>query len=373
MSRPTTAAALAGVAGVAALLVARAGRSPPPPLAGRKVLVVGASGAIGRVLVARLLRAGVRVVACLHRSPLRLQPPGLADSPLLTQAFGVDVLRADTLARVFAAHAGGVAAVWMLAAPLSVESARDPARAENIVVGGMDRLLYLATRYRVPRVLFSDSIGSYGAAAPRTGCTARWLTEHPWQDPGSDYGRQKRACRNLMRVWAASKPGAREARWAVIPGVLHTDPAWGDGTTEYALAAVRAAARGEAFACPVPLDVRLPMCMRDDVVEALFRLTTAARAGLREPEGGYAISGLSFSARELFASIRRTVAPGFTWTAMTDAEERASPAATFARLWPDALCPAAARRDLGFAARGGTLDEVVRTLFAAWEGRGRET
>jgi hypothetical protein len=23
-----------------------------------------------------------------------------------------------------------------------------------------------------------------------------------------------------------------DTRWAVIPGVLHDDPAWGDGTTE---------------------------------------------------------------------------------------------------------------------------------------------
>ena len=356
-------------------MVARAGREPPRPLGGRKVLVVGASGAIGRVLVAYLLRGGVKVVACLHRNPLKL-PEDLAGTPLLSEEFGIDVLRMDTLERAFSAHAetaagssGGIAAVWMLAAPLSVESAHDPKRAEDIVVGGMDRILYLMTKYGVPRVLFSDSIGSYGAAAPRTGCTARWLTEHPWQDPGSDYGRQKRACRNLMRVWEQSRPDAREARWAVIPGVLHTDSTWGDGTTEYALAAVRAAARGETFACPVPLDVRLPMCMRDDVVEALFRLTMAARGSLQEPEGGYAVAGISFSARELFTSIRRTVAPEFKWTVMTKEDERASPAATFARLWPDSLCPVAARRDLEFVARGGTLDEIVRTLFASWEGR----
>ena len=32
-----------------------------------------------------------------------------------------------------------------------------------------------------PRILFTDSIGSFGEAAPREQCTARWLTENPLQ------------------------------------------------------------------------------------------------------------------------------------------------------------------------------------------------
>ena len=52
------------------------------------------------------------------------------------------------------------------------------------------------------RICFTDSIGSFGAEAPREGTTARWLTENPEQDPGSDYGLQKRGCRELMKQFA---------------------------------------------------------------------------------------------------------------------------------------------------------------------------
>ena len=48
------------------------------------------------------------------------------------------------------------------------------------------------------KICFTDSIGSYGTSAPRRGATARWLTENPTQDPGSDYGLQKRAVRELL-------------------------------------------------------------------------------------------------------------------------------------------------------------------------------
>jgi nucleoside-diphosphate-sugar epimerase len=83
--------------------------------------------------------------------------------------------------------------------------------------------------HRVRKILFTDSIGSFGAAAPRQNCAARWLTEHPEQDPGSDYGRQKRGCREVLSEFAASANG--DPRWAVLPGVLHAEPVWGNGNS----------------------------------------------------------------------------------------------------------------------------------------------
>ena len=69
------------------------------------------------------------------------------------------------------------------------------------------------------------------------------IHENPTQDPGSDYGRQKRGCRELMAQYA-EKHGF-DTRFAVLPGVLHDNAVWGNGTTEYALdalAALKAAA-----------------------------------------------------------------------------------------------------------------------------------
>merc|ERR1719382_1109689 len=69
---------------------------------------------------------------------------------------------------------------------------------------------------------------------------ARWLTENPVQDPVSDYGRQKRGVRRLLKEFWLN---GGDPRWAVLPGVLHSEATWGKGTTEYALEALLAAVK----------------------------------------------------------------------------------------------------------------------------------
>ena len=145
---------------------------------------------------------------------------------------GIDVCDADVLRTLFRDHCDERTIVWNLAAPLSVETALDPALAEAVTVGGMQNVLRAMSEVGARRICFTDSIGSFGAEAPRTGATARWLHENPTQDPGSDYGRQKRACRELMAQFVREHGG--DARFAVLPGVLHNNPVWGNGTTEYA-------------------------------------------------------------------------------------------------------------------------------------------
>ena len=93
--------------------------------------------------------------------------------------------------------------VWNLAAPLSVDTAKDPDIAYEVVVKGMKNLLQCCEDNNVRQVCFSDSIGSFGKSSPRIDATASWLTENPGQDPGSEYGSQKRSCRNLMRQFSS--------------------------------------------------------------------------------------------------------------------------------------------------------------------------
>ena len=236
----------------------------------------------------------------------------------------------------------------------------------------------------VTQMLFSDSIGSYGADAPREQATARWLVEHPTQDPGSarprplswgrrgvrtratptrrrsDYGRQKRACRELMRAYA-EKHGF-DCRWAVIPGVLHGDAVWGGGTTEYALDAIKCAFDGTTFTCPVPYEMPLPMIMADDLIVGLLALQDAQKSALGQPECGYAMSGFSFTPLQLFEEIKRH-RPGFEHNLKLDPD-----AANFATLWPNSISPDAALRDLHFEATVG-LRDAVDMIFAAHRSR----
>merc|ERR1712048_678469 len=87
------------------------------------------------------------------------------------------------------------------------------------------------------KLMFTDSIGSFGGDSPRDEVLASWLVANPTQDPGSDYGKQKRACRELMKKYADEHE--IDTRWAVLPGVLHTNADWGNGTTEYALDCIK--------------------------------------------------------------------------------------------------------------------------------------
>eukprot|EP01048_Picozoa_sp_COSAG05_P017129 COSAG05_NODE_2295_length_3264_cov_2.986730_5_plen_234_part_00 len=189
--------------------------------------------------------------------------------------------------------------------------------------------------------------------SPRRGATAAWLTQNPAQDPGSDYGLQKRACRELMAEYS-SRHGF-DTRWAVIPGVLHSDPTWGGGTTEYALDAALSAVEGKPFRCPVPLSCPLPMIMAEDLVNGLLRLQDAPRAQLTEPEAGYAMAGFSFTAQQLLTLLTELcpAAGGGGSGTLVFEEHLDENAAAFARLWPDTISGEAAERDLGFMAKMG--------------------
>lgn len=290
-----------------------------------------------------------------------------------TTVGSIDVTDSGRIRRLFLEHADENTTVWNLAAPLSVETAMDPALAEAVTVGGMENVLSAMQQVGARRICFTDSIGSYGAQAPRTGTTARWLTENPDQDPGSDYGLQKRGCRDLMARYAEEHGG--DPRFAVLPGVLHSEPVWGNGTTEYALDALLAAPHqatkhglptGDAFVCPIDPDVRLPMVFTDDLMQGLVALQEADESKLQEPQNGYTIPGLSFTPNELFAEIRKHH-PGFGFRVELDENMN-----KFAQLWPDELSAEESKRDLGYEASVG-LSEMVAGVLGGHEKRNELT
>eukprot|EP00658_Telonema_sp_P-2_P056003 TRINITY_DN44501_c0_g1_i1.p1 TRINITY_DN44501_c0_g1~~TRINITY_DN44501_c0_g1_i1.p1 ORF type:complete len:500 (+),score=99.64 TRINITY_DN44501_c0_g1_i1:160-1659(+) len=331
-------------------------------------LIVGAAGAIGKRLCAALAARGHRVIAS-DRMPHLPEELQASIGEMGTCVGSVDVRDRDSLQRLFREHGDANTTVWNLAAPLSVETALDPAVAEAVTVGGMKNILDAMGTVGARRICFTDSIGSFGASAPREGATARWLTEHPDQDPGSDYGRQKRAIRELMASFSAEHGG--DTRFAVLPGVLHTNAVWGNGTTEYALDALLAAPHqatrlglptGDAYVCPIDPDVKLPMIFVSDLMRGLIALQEADPHSLVEPERGYCIPGLSFSANQLFAEIRKHQ-PGFGFRVQLDENMN-----KFANLWPDHLDTTAPLRDLGYSAEV-KLGQMVKTVLEAQEER----
>ena len=322
-------------------------------------LIIGAAGAIGKRLCSALSKQGTRVVA----SDRMEQIPGSLIRSLNSDSVAVgnvDVRDNEALQNLFREYADENTTVWNLAAPLSVETAMDPKIAEAVTVGGMGNVLDAMKEVGARRICFTDSIGSYGASAPRSGATARWLTENPTQDPGSDYGLQKRGCRELMKSFAEESGG--DSRFAVLPGVLHSEPIWGNGTTEYALDALIAASKNEPYVCPVDLDVKLPMIFVDDLMRGLISLQNADESMLKEPQRGYCMPGLSFTPTELFAEIRKHF-PDFEFTVNLDANMN-----KFANLWPDELSTEEPFTDLGYSPSIG-LKEMVEHVLTAHNSR----
>lgn len=176
-----------------------------------------------------------------------------------------------------------------------------------------------------------------------------------------------------MDSFALEKGG--DPRFAVLPGVLHSNPVWGNGTTEYALDALLAAPHQASrhslpttgpYVCPVDPDVRMPMVFVDDLMRGLVALQEADERALTEPQHGYCVPGLSFTPNELFAEIRKHH-PDFQYTVELDENMN-----KFAHLWPDELATAEPLRDLGYAPEVG-LAAMVANVLAAHEERNLST
>lgn len=321
-----------------------------------KILVIGATGAIGQKLLEGLIRSfgPHTVIAAIHRTPL---PDHIQDHVIVESGF--NIRNEESIRQLFAKHGSSIQHVWNLAAPLSVDTAKDPSSAHDITVGGMQRVLSCMLEYGVTSILFSDSIGSFGGSSPRENATAVWLEENPTQDPGSDYGIQKRQCREAMQHYAENH-GFR-ARYAIIPGVLHTQPSWGGGTTEYALDAMAAAVAKQHYVCPVPLHVPLPMIHIDDLISGMIALM---QCGCKEKYRGYALAGFSFTPLELFTELQKHY-PNFTY----EHDEAANPnVAKFAELWPDSLSTSEAQSGINHCAQHN-LASTVADIISAHQGR----
>lgn len=334
-----------------------------------KVVVFGAAGVVGQHLCRGLVDHGDSVVCALRRTKL---PPKLEEEELLTSETGVDITNRKAVHSFLSRHAKGLDCVWALAAPLSVDTERDPAFAERVVIDGLEHvlssLLDLGLASSV-RVCFSDSIGSLGVGSPRRDASARWLTsaEGRKHDSGSEYGRLKARCRGMLEKY--SKNHGMDTRWAIIPGVLHDAASWGAGTTEYALEAMlhaaelRASADGtssarQPYKCPVPLDKALPFIWARDLAQGLVRLQSVDRAVIDAAgsSGGYALAGFSFTARELLDHL-----------SLPYTDDSASPSNSTRRAlslaWPETLCRAEAEKDLGFRSGVRTMAFAARLIM----------
>jgi nucleoside-diphosphate-sugar epimerase len=311
------------------------------------VLITGANGEIGHGLVAALARDGNRRIVTLDVNPLE------RDLALRVQReFTGSILDAALLERLLAEFE--VELIFHLAALLSTRSEFTPVTAHHVNVEGTLNLLEFAQREgeshgRPVVFIYPSSIAAYGIPDLKTRAELGKVSEDEWTHPTTMYGCNKLYCEQLGTYYArhykqlAAHPAAGRVDFRAVrfPGLISAVTMPSGGTSDYAPEMIHAAARGEAYACFVRPDTRIPFMTMPDGVHALLQLAAAPRENLTRT--AYNVTAFNPSAEE----IRQIVLRAFPEANITYQVDRKRQG--IVDTWPADVDDMRARRDWGFA------------------------
>jgi nucleoside-diphosphate-sugar epimerase len=322
------------------------------------VLVTGAGGELGRLLVPAIRKRGHEIVA-LDLKPL---PDDIA--ACCRESVTASVLELKRVEELLERHRP--AQVFHLAAVLSTKAEREPALAHTVNVDGTVHLMNLCADLgtRAPvRFLFPSSIAIYGLPDPATKLAAGAVRESEWTFPAGIYGCNKLYCELLGSHYARNNRLERRLDFRSIrfPGLISADSVPSGGTSDYAPEMIHAAAQGRPYACFVREDTRLPFMTMTDAVEAFLLLASAPENELSRRV--YNIRAFSPSAGELrdrlrvaFPHARVTFEPDDRRQAIVDS-------------WPADVDDQPAREDWGLAPRHGLSEALDDYLLPALRAR----
>lgn len=295
---------------------------------GDSILVTGALGQIGRDLVEALRdkHGQDSVIASDVRE--------VAGHPFVEEGRFVrlSVLDGDVMDSVIEDEEVGT--IYHLAAILSATGEQNPELCERVNVGGTITVLEAARR-RDLRVYAPSSIAVFGPDAP---ATAPQITP---LNPTTTYGKTKVTGEVMaMNYWKQYGVDTRGIRY---PGLVSWKSPAGGGTTDYAVEIFHAALNEGHYDCFVGPETRLPMMYMDDAIRATLELMDAPVESIGDARGGYNVSGISFTARELADTISERV-DGFTCEFKPDHRQE------YADSWPDGVDDSVAKDDWGWKA-----------------------
>ena len=295
---------------------------------GDSILVTGALGQIGRDLVEALRdkHGQDSVIASDVRE--------VAGHPFVEEGRFVrlSVLDGDAMDSVIEDE--DVGTIYHLAAILSATGEQNPDLCERVNVGGTITVLEAARRNDL-RVYAPSSIAVFGPDAP---ATAPQITP---LNPTTTYGKTKVTGEVMaMNYWKQYGVDTRGIRY---PGLVSWKSPAGGGTTDYAVEIFHAALNEGHYDCFVGPETRLPMMYMDDAIRATLELMDAPVESIGDARGGYNVSGISFTARELADTISERV-DGFTCEFKPDHRQE------YADSWPDDIDDSVAKDDWGWKA-----------------------
>ena len=300
---------------------------------GPRILVTGALGQIGTELVEALEEKYGQgsVIATDVR-----EAPGCRI---------LDVMDSDGILTLVDEE--NVTEIYHLAALLSATGERNPDLCWKINVEGLENVIAAAKTHGC-RVFAPSSIAVFGPDCPPIAPQVTPL------NPTTVYGKTKVVGEQLAITSDVDMRGLR------YPGLISYKAPAGGGTTDYAVEIFHAALNEGHYTCFVREDTRLPMMYMDDAIRATLELMEVPLEKLGGARGGYNVSGCSFTAGELVASIRRHM-PEFTCTFEPDIRQK------YADSWPNDIEDDVARDEWGWVPEFD-LDGMVDAMFAGLKG-----
>ena len=247
-------------------------------------LVTGGGGEIGHGLITRLAGSRRPIVT------VDLAPLDVSLRSLVLREFTGSITDTNLLERVLAEFE--VDLIFHLAALLSTRAEFTPLTAHQVNVEGTLTLLEFAQREgeshgRSVRFLYPSSVAAYGLPDLATKAKAGRVREDEWNTPRTMYGCNKLYCEQLGRYYAryykqlaAHATGRVDFRCVRFPGLISAQTLPSGGTSDYAPEMIHCAARGDAYACFVRPDTRIPFMAMPDAVSALLTLADADRERL---------------------------------------------------------------------------------------------
>ncbi len=288
-----------------------------------KILVIGASGQIGveLTLALRKIYGNNNVVA----SDLREQNPLLEGTgPYVS----LDVMNKEMLhVQVIRQN---ITQIYLLAAILSATGEKNPTLAWNLNMQGLLNVLDIAREEKLHKVYWPSSIAVFGPTSPRINCPQQTIIE-----PSTVYGISKYAgefwCNYYHQRWGVD---IRSLRY---PGLISYKSAPGGGTTDYAVEIFYEALENKKYECFLKEDTYLPMMYMPDAIKATIELMEAPAQNI-SIHTSYNISGMSFSPKEIAASIQQHI-PDFSISYKPDYRQN------IANRWPQSIDDSVARND----------------------------
>jgi nucleoside-diphosphate-sugar epimerase len=221
--------------------------------------------------------------------------------------------------------------------------------AHRVNVEGTLGLLQLAAeqsewRGKPVKFFFPSSIAAYGLPDLETKVAYSRVREWEWNYPRTMYGCNKLYCEQLgiyfaryYRQLAAERPVMLDFRCLRFPGLISAYTVPSGGTSDYGPEMLHAAAKGEAYACFVRQDVRIPFMAMPDAIKSILMLTNAPLDALRRQV--YNVTSFSLSAEEFQQQVL-TEFPQAEITYQPDLKRQ-----TIVDSWPADLDDSAARRE----------------------------